>query len=146
MEKLTAQIAALYLGQKCFCKYRDDIGKIAEVTAHGEITISYNDNYDPFFVCTAPEIKPILRRPDSLTESEARELYSLRYPLEKWGGRNKCLASWWNEHDEWYIEAKYMNIGVSKSWLKLLSWGFDLFDLIDSGVAIDAATLKTETV
>ena len=56
------------------------------------------------------------------------------------------LGDWWNKYDEWYVKTKYFIFGKPAAWLKLLSWGFDLFGLIDSGLAIDAATLKTETV
>lgn len=142
MEKLTPQIAALYLGQECLCKYRDDVGRVEEITRGGEVVVGYNDNYDPFFVCTPPEIKPILRPLSSLTEAEAREVYFCDTG-KAYKGSN-CFNDWFGK---WHllptIELQEVSL-TPLATIKLLSWGIDLFALIESGLAVDATKLETE--
>lgn len=140
MEKFTPQIAALYLGQKCKTKYGD--GFIDGVFSSGKITVQHPQSMS---ILPADEIKPVLRRLDSLTESEARELYQVCYPSDAELDAESFLGDWWNGYDEWYVKTKYFIFGKPSAWLKLLSWGFDLFGLIDSGLAIDAETIKEET-
>lgn len=145
MEKLTPQIAALYLGQECLCKYRDDVGRVEEITRGGEVVVGYNDNYDPFFVCTPPEIKLILRPVSSLIESEAQKLYNLAYNGTLIGDVElHSFLEWWNGIHEERSTLKWLAIGKPEIWLKLISWGIDLFGLIESGLAIDATKLETE--
>ena len=87
-------------------------------------------------ILPADEIKPVLRRLDSLTESEARELT---------GKKNDALKIWNGWQTGPRADYDQEQIGEPSAWLKLLSWGFDLFGLIDSGLAIDAETIKEET-
>ena len=131
MEKFTPQIAALYLGQKCQTKYGD--GFIDGVFSSGKITVQHPQSMS---ILPADEIKPVLRRLDSLTESEARELT---------GKKNDALKIWNGWQTGPRADYDQEQIGEPSAWLKLLSWGFDLFGLIDSGLAIDAETIKEET-
>jgi len=143
--KLTPQIAALYLGQKC--QSPEGEGIILGVDNVGNVEVEFGIMGPDFSqIYEVGEILPILRRLDSLTENEARELYQVCYPSDTELDAESFLGDWWNKYDEWYVKTKYFIFGKPAAWLKLLSWGFDLFGLIDSGLAIDAATLKTETV
>ena len=142
--KLTPQIAALYLGQKC--QSPEGEGIILGVDNVGNVEVEFGIMGPDFSqIYEVGEILPILRRLDSLTENEARELYKVCYPSDTELDAESFLGDWWNKYDEWYVKTKYFIFGKPAAWLKLLSWGFDLFGLIDSGLAIDAETIKAET-
>ena len=83
-------------------------------------------------------IIPHLRRLESLTEDEARELYEV-YMGHKWVSEKPCLSSWWKGKDEWYQSMSTHSFGYPELWLKLLEYGIDLFGLIDSGLAKEAS-------
>ena len=87
--------------------------------------------------------KPILRHRDDMTEAEARELWEIQIG-----------EAWVQDTDETAIQCLFFNIGNSqmemadnatflsvlvgepKAWNYLISRGFDLFGLIESGQAI----------
>ncbi len=83
-----------------------------------------------------------LRPLSSLTEAEARELYEIKY-CEAWGVDferlgmevESCLERFWKEDIELYAPEGKLLIGSPAVWLHLLSLGFDLFGLIDAGLA-----------
>ena len=135
MEKFTPQIAALYLGQKC--QSPEGEGIILGVDNVGNVEVEFGIMGPDFSqIYEVGEILPILRRLDSLTESEARELT---------GKKNDALKIWNGWQTGPRADYDQEQIGEPSAWLKLLSWGFDLFGLIDSGLAIDAETIKEET-
>ena len=131
VDKITPQIAALYLGQKWEVSKqpifwdRDDLSTIP-ATITGTV-VSYLGLYSAF------EITPHLRRLESITEEEAIHIHDLVIgfpyagiiPCKEW----ICLA--WSGESSFYQDA----IGYPAAWLYLLSKGFDLFGLIDSGLA-----------
>ena len=89
------------------------------------------------------EYKPILIHRDDMTEAEARELWEIQIG-----------EAWVQDTDETAIQCLFFNIGNSqmemadnatflsvlvgepKAWNYLISRGFDLFGLIESGQAI----------
>lgn len=155
-QQLTAQQLALYIGQ-LFAIIFEKSG-----TVHDFMNIDlhslrlYNKGYghgvawrnkvwgEAFTQSDLDYIwKPILRRLDSITEEEARELYKLRYPLESWEGES-ALNDWWLEFYEFYIPERLNCLGCPSAWLYLLSIGIDLFGWIDAGLAIDKATIENK--
>lgn len=147
--ELTPQIVALYMGQKF--KTPDGIGVLCGISQDGIVKVEFGAFGPDFEVShTLPFVKPILRRTESLTEIEARELYEIRLgqvfePRPEWlDDEDKDLSALEDVRElvELYDDYLTLTIGRTEIWLKLLSWGFDLFGLIDSGVAIDAATLE----
>lgn len=139
--ELTAQTAALYLGQKF--QTPDGVGALVGVYSDGIVKIEFGA-FGPDFVVshTLPFVKPILRRIESLTEAEARELYEVQNEGWYWVEEGSAVEHFFGGFD---LDEGELLCG-SKVWLKLLSWGFDLLGLIDAGVAIDAATIETKTV
>ncbi len=111
---------------------------------------------DHFHEWYVEETKPILRPLSDMTEDEMRELYKIMgepsntfcYPVThvKWGSRiegyqpNIIDVRYEGSHGGGGGSGHYqilLNRIDSKSFLWLLSKGFDLFGLIESGLAID---------
>lgn len=129
IETLTPQIAALYAGQKATrLKNRWDF-TLEGVVGSGAYCV---DGY----VCPVHNIVLHLRPLSSLTESEARELYTLASGMiwEKVSNQ-PCLDNWWNRTTEECFKKTWHCIGIPAVWLHLLSKGFDIFGLIDEGLA-----------
>lgn len=135
IEKITPQIAALYFGQKCDVKWLytdtiDDAFKIGDIWSHSEIHGAHITRL------TREEISiiPHLRRLESITEDEARELYEIFHDVP-WEKSYECKRYW--EFDDGFSMPTTMKfcVGVPAAWIYLLSKGFDLFGLIDSGLA-----------
>ena len=138
IKKITPQIAALYLGQKCVSTFITNIGvwKVGDIF-NGKVTgetiaALYNDEI---------LVELHLRRLDSITEDEARDIYKIRGGIS-WevaygalGNGYDCLNNFWLDDTECYKEESELSIGKPAAWLYLLSKGFDLFNLIDSGLA-----------
>lgn len=139
MKKLTPQVLALYLGQKCETKTGDSI--IVGVNRAGVVEIRRISD-GVFLTWWVDDIKPILRPLSSLTENEARELYELKNG-ESFDDES-CLHWWSKDKDEWYTTESKFCVGFPLVWLKLLSIGFDLFGLIDNGLALDATKMEVE--
>ena len=139
MKKLTPQVLALYLGQKCETPH--GIGELKIASANGECSFKLA-NYHNWIDCHTSEIKPILRPLSSLTESEARDLYEIKFGF-KYDGEN-CTEEYWQDFDSGLDTMLSYSVGNTKIWLKLFYWGFDLFSLIDNGLAIDATKMEVE--
>jgi len=124
IEKITPQIAALYIGQKATrLKNRWDF-TLEGVVGGGAYCV---DGY----VCPIHNIELYLRRLESMTEEEAREVYEIEYEIA-FDPKNYDSA----------IPFVVRGSNPSKSYphypqgfLHLLSKGFDLFGLIDAGLA-----------
>ena len=135
IDKITPQIAALYLGQKC--TYSSKV-----LTEDIETEINARVLSDVEGDIAFASITPHLRRLESLTEDEARELYGVKYG-EKWEKSfhdisinvSPCIENFWKEDIELYAPEGKLLIGSPAVWLKLLEWGIDLFGLIDAGLA-----------
>jgi hypothetical protein len=77
----------------------------------------------------------VLRQLSSMTEEEALHCHLLEHPLDK------------NNTKGWQVIDYYSKdpFCTAKPFRYLLSCGFDLFDLIPSGLAIDATTINNQT-
>ncbi len=151
--KITPQIAALYLGAKCDLEwlYTDTID---DLFMSGDVwrDIDIRPTSVQLLIDEQARITPHLRRLDSITEEEAREIYEISKgePFEarmEWMDEDdedrSALRGYWNNTDEWYTDEKNMEIGRPRVWLYLLSKHFDLFGLIEAGLAKE---IKPETV
>lgn len=138
IKEITPHIAAMYLGQKCDIEFRyndpGDVFHIGDVWHDSRIngshvtSLEYNEIY----------IILHLRRLESITNEEARELHVECYGYE-FAGLVSCIE-WLYQYSE---ELQYTRIreliGFPPGLLHLLSKGFDLFGLIDAGLAKETA-------
>lgn len=136
-QKITPQIAAMYLGQKYNWIYSQSPSEFYTPDKIPLITPKVVDCIGAGII----EIKPHLRRLESITEQEAREVFLVSNDV-RWEDARKrfpisysCLESWWKTHNEYFFEIKEVVLGDPSAWLYLLSRGFDLFGLIESGLA-----------
>jgi len=114
---ITPNIISLYLGQKC--TYDSDVlTEPIETEINARVLSDMEDGF--------ASITPHLRRLESMTEDEAREVYEIAHG-EAWEN--------WKEYIEMYSPEGSLLIGFPAVWLKLLGLGFDLFGLIDAGLA-----------
>lgn len=129
----------LYLGQKCRCKYpySSDAEKIVTITP-----VNLHELLNEVEYCY-----PVLRSVDSLTAPEFEEFkIVLGYP-----NKNATLTTVNKEYIEYtYTKSKQYNglkshilfTKISPEAVRfLLAKGFDIFGLIDAGIAIDKKTL-----
>ena len=136
IEKITPQIAALYLGQKCDIKF----DKLAQC----EVKIS--TIVIGLFEGGRITITPHLRRLETITEEEARELHLLYSNGKEWQPyytKDTCL-DWWHGEITLARDRDDFCIGYPFIWLNLLSKGFDIFGLIDAGLAKEVTTQTNE--
>lgn len=142
-------VAHLYLGCMVQVRKKDRnkewlTGLSVEVTKksnHGDwITVNFDEvhciineqwnevcsNFQTYFLCQ-DEIKPLLRKLDSMTEDEHEEWKDIRFDMD-------CKLK------PLYTDADY------NSFMWLLSKDFDLFGLIESGEAIDKSSLSSPSV
>lgn len=125
LDKITPQIAALYLGQKCekkdygVCFFLADVN-LWHVTDGDRIIANFEN------------ITLHLRRLDSITEDEARELYEMEHDKQFSSDTYKSAKAFLQRDDE-------MNYFRPTTMLYLLGKGFDLFGLIDAGLAKDVS-------
>jgi hypothetical protein len=89
------------------------------------------------------DIKPILRPLSDMTDYEAIEIYNKQWPnmndKESWVKalfiKDICCGGY-------YVEGKVAILDTMMVVKECLSRGFDLFNLIPEGLAIDSTTLK----
>jgi hypothetical protein len=135
----------LYLGRQAQVRKKNDkdreylVGRICEVTSgsnHGDwIKVWFDDCHtvtndtwneltsnSHYYFIGHDEIKLVLRRLSDMSEEENQE----------WAETNGALGNCSRYEDEAHATAY------------LLSKGFDLFGLIDAGLAIDSKTLQTK--
>lgn len=134
IDKITPQIAALYLGQKWEVSKQpiywngDELSGLPEIVTGA--TLSYLRLYSAF------EIILHLRRLESITEEEAREICEISY------GPKLNENTGWSDRVFLFktvagISGTVLSglLGCPSAWLYLLSKGVDLFGLIDAGLA-----------
>jgi hypothetical protein len=153
-----------YLGQKCSDNRNVDIGKI--------VAINKDDNACTMTIKRGilitreiQEIKPILHRLSDITLEHAKfvmrmvvhENVEYRDNDYRLSLNEYCNAELLIDND-WHTETMVFGRRTGSIWLKersntkipgsvyhyLLQHGYDLFGLIDAGLAIDANTLLTE--
>lgn len=149
IEKITPQIAALYIGQKC--EYpNDDGGEIVcflTGVASDGIETTYKRKRDgvcgdilswkqnsPTQKRFAGNVKFHLRSPDTLTEKECRMLYHLETGetwFDHYGGEENAPPC----KNFWFEDEYKGPTGSPLVWLKMLEMGIDLFGLIPAGLA-----------
>jgi len=149
IEKITPQIAALYLGAKC--EYPDHEGNKTIATLTGVASDGLETTYkrkkngvcgdiigweqkSEYQKCFAGVVKLHLRRLETITEQEAREVYKAAQGVtSSW----PSALTWWNNPTGNDYRNSEIEIGTPAVWLYLLGKGFDLFGLIDAGLAIE---------
>ena len=136
IETLTPQIAAMYWGQTCEITsvpewYHRTLNPTEKVGEIKKLDFSLlHGMFHPNGLSFIPHLRPL----SSLTEDEARELYEIKTG-RKWYSSEKCLERYFNIEDDWLETELYQCIGAPHIWIYLLSLGFDLFGLIDAGLA-----------
>lgn len=152
--KLTAQIFSLYAGQRAEFpgNIRSEIisafgyGKDVIVCTTGLPGWPQNGFYPHY--AQGADVKPILRPLSSMTEEEAMEVYKIVYGEAYDGPDGDC---------RYHIGMGYKNgvslalavvgfrdtLGHPPAFLHLCSLGFDLFGLIDAGLAIDSTKYES---
>lgn len=140
VEKITPQIAALYLGQTADLYWCNSLD-VMELERTGVLTSIHPSSKltNPLgFDCNGQllwyrltEVKLHLRRIESITEEEARELLGIFHGRPFRDGDSLFDLN----HGE--STAMMDILGFPPAWLYLLGKGIDLFGLIDSGLAKD---------
>ena len=93
--------------------------------------------------CPVHNIVLHLRPLSSLTEAEARELFLVYYGVE-FTQKSKTALEWFSMHIEpGSATVLKDHVGSPAVWLHLLSLGFDLFGLIDAGLAKEIILAET---
>jgi len=98
-----------------------------------DFAMPYNDDADD-----PARIKPILRRLEDMTEVDARDFLKQAIPGAEYVDHNDFAVIWKSQGsraDIWFLHAP------PAAFRYLLQQQFDLFGLIDAGLAIDAKTL-----
>lgn len=126
----------LYIGCQILDLYSERIGKLHGVNMGTvePVQVLHKSLWGLQFT----EVKPILRRLSSMTKEEGVKIFDASWP-----NNNR------KDEDPAYkqsIVKRYIYDNVYDPFFvkELLSYGFDLFRLIDEGLAIDAATLETK--
>lgn len=118
MEKSIRDIIHLYFGHTCSITWQENF----EMEEDG---IHIIDGFIIQYIGHAEEAKPILRKLSSMTEEEEREMVATQDDVRLEG------------YPEILLKAD-----SGETFLYMLSKGFDLFGLCESGLAIDRETLK----
>lgn len=125
IEKITPQIAALYLGQKATVNH---LGTLSEdVFEISTITLS-DLSWDLI------EVTPHLRSLETITEEECQMLYKIETGqlwTDKYDGEENTPPC----KKFWFQDEYCGSTGSPLVWLKMLEMGFDLFGLIPAGLA-----------
>lgn len=111
-------IQHLYLGCKCKCEKGTMIYTLSSIDRKGMALFS--DSFGNEMWLSPDKWKPLLRKLDSMTEEERGEFYSLNN----------------THHNKEQCEAR--------NTFYLLSKHFDLFNLIESGEALDINEIKNK--
>lgn len=147
MEKQLKDYLHLYLGCEMEVKHKQ-IAILSGVSydERGKYFIHLNDKENGYYILFIQEAKPILRPLSDMSEEEKILVYLWEYPNYKSGELIK------NDSDEDFFVVKNEN-GMkvyinqhhfsAETTRKLLKAGFDLFGLIESGIALDKTKLQT---
>jgi len=133
------------------------VADIVSINTGKYITLRYKGSKN-YLVSKYPypfsQIKLILRRLSSMTEVEAIEICKIETNPNRYEAIEifeiKTDSIWYMDGSKWYGDGVedyndlyiYFNQLTPEQFKKLIEMGFDLFGLIDSGLAIDAGTLK----
>lgn len=130
--KIPANILALYTGQRCIITCKQGSAPIGPGSAVIVDTVSPSTAY--FMESGNHEVTIYLRRISSITEGEAADLHEIRFGTREVKHWHSAIH-WWHDFscDELYV--RQTMIGNPYVWAYLLEKGFDLFGLIDKGLA-----------
>ena len=129
IDKMTPQIAALYLGQKATFEWLIDTKQYEK----GDTWDSEIKYYNPENLLDGSlKITPHLRQPNSITEKESQDLYAMvevfGYPFHPKLDGDSVV--------DWALTSLFGSpYKAHDQFLYLLSKGFDLFGLIEAGLA-----------
>lgn len=139
IEKITPQIAGMLIGQKAELFWDgqlDRTGTLIEIQQENEGSNGLGFDTEEHGLLWYPykDVVFLLRRLDNITEYEALELHTIVYGFE-FSGVTACKDWFALYGDDLQCTQIEQAIGTPAAWLYLLSKGFDLFGLIDSGLA-----------
>lgn len=127
-----------YIGQRCTIKVLHSA--VGIVSDESEVTLS--PTVISWLKNGFVQVTLHLRHRDSLTESEARQVYEA-VTGELWTKDYECIR-WLGFDDDLGFADQYGWIcGCPEGWLKLIELGIDLFGLIKDGFAKDIEFLTT---
>lgn len=148
MKKELKDYLHLYLGCEIIGTYRDASGSkgyLTGITNGGcdcEIQFILEDGInveEEPYINDIAQVKPILRPLSDMTEDEENEIEG-EYGSYGLGEKHLCNAL--KNHDLRYVKKLDEAFGLIHY---LLSKSFDIFGLIEAGLAIDASTLKQKS-
>jgi len=142
MEKLELKHLAPYLPYGLECNYDTRIDKGAHYGINCRITGADHDGVKlemPLGWLVYKYIKPILRPLSDLTEEEVSELTKICHCFE-YNKEYLQLDCLWFLTLDYEIDIEFSE--VFKLTQKLFEWHFDVFGLIEQGLAIDINTLE----
>lgn len=125
--------AAPYGGQP----KRQEYGKLAGIGIRDVVNIKF-DTWQSIADVSIYCVKPILRRLEDMTEEEARNFLKHAVPGAEYITQNEWGVIWQSQGSR--SEIFYL-FGPPAGYHYLLTHHFDLFGLIDAGLAVDAKTL-----
>jgi hypothetical protein len=137
----------LYLSQQ-FVVRGGKVGRIVSVGENGSIIVYPDGDQRGNFIINEV-LKPVLRTLSSMTIEEGKEIVMLRSPIGSIVTKDKIVINYILDiHISWYFTGvpnitrwvRFDELSPSQ-FIYLLSKGFDLFNLIPEGLAIDS-TLK----
>lgn len=139
IKEVTPQIAALYLGQKCDVEWLIDYKSCGIQKGVVWTDIVFEDFMLKWIAQKDVKIIPYLRRLSSMTEAEAREVYRFVFAIDfSTESFFESAKEWLSHKDDPINDNINLVIGIPSAWLYLLSKGYDIFGLIDAGLAKEA--------
>lgn len=147
MEQLTIKELAVYLPYNlqcvCYTDYNGGTNTIQEITGIGESYVTYRNTSYQCVDVNFTQIKPILRNLSDLTKEI--EVNGEKFvPIERLRSKFIVIDGSHRHFDYPFIlDGKLCGVLSLPYWVitELLSWHFDVFGLIDKGLAIDLNTL-----
>jgi hypothetical protein len=144
MEKKIEGYLHLYLGCECWDEYDDNTKRLFSVSSDNCVLFKKTTHTRDF-----REVKPILRPLSDMTQLEADTIWEILDWNERIIGpvRIEDLIMEFSPIEDYNGGANNAHWGYfCKILPTLLSNSFDLFGLIESGLAIDATTVKNDAV
>jgi hypothetical protein len=129
----------LYLGCECVIGDSNVKETIQAVSEYSICTGSNKHGVDSWY--KIPSVKPILRPLSDMTEEEKVTLFDLEISNYSEYKSKLIAVDLWIQRWQRYPSTEFGK-WFPKTFLFLLSKHFDIFGLIESGLAIDSKTLK----
>ena len=129
IETLTPQIAVLYLGQKCTIHLKH---KVSTMPAGTEYVTEIEPATLYLLIHDSAIVTPHLRPLSSLTEAEAMQVYEMYFENPKPYHFKKTGKQWFKAA---FFDNQMYPAFPAHIFTHLIRLGFDLFGLIDAGLA-----------